>query len=739
MKRILLSGLTLLSLSALLFAVETTTWKHDDQAEFEKGTLDKLSLRSDGRLFLAPESRELLDSSLVALWALARDSKGNLYAGGGGPGSPSAKLFRIRPDGTSETVAEFEELEVQAVTVDAADRVYAATSPSGKVYRISPEGRPEIFYDPGAKYIWALAFNSKGDLFVATGDKGEIHRVSKDGSGSVFFQTEETHVRSLVIDSSDNLIVGTEPGGLVLRVTNAGAGFVLYQSPKREITTVAVAPDGHIYAAGFGTKKAARPLPSLIPISPVTTAQPRPVPAKPSSPPQPVLSPTTAATAPPIVMPRAKVTGGSELYCVAPDGYSRRVWHSRNEIIYAIAIDGEGHPVFGTGNSGKLYRLENRHLSTRLLKLSPSQIVSLCSGPDGRLYAATANVGKVYRIGPNIEKQGSYTSPALDADSFSYWGRIVWRGDTRGGKISLSARSGNLDRPRRNWSPWSEVALSGAGGRVVAPAARFLQYRVMLAAADSAQSPEVASIEVAYQNKNVAPVVRRIAATPPNYRFPPQVITITKTRSLTLPPLGGRKSTKPSKPLTTSRSQTMQYAKGSIGARWLAEDDNGDKLLYKLEIRGAGESEWKPLKDKLKKAHWSWDSTAFPDGEYRIRVTASDSPNNPPQYALSAQLEGEPFLIDNTPPRIVDLTASVTSSGLTATWKAVDARSRIQKAEYSLDGGEWTVVEPVSRLSDSPKLDYKLTLGTISRGEHTLAVRVTDLFDNQVVAKTIVK
>ena len=34
-----------------------------------------------------------------------------------------------------------------------------------------------------------------------------------------------------------------------------GEGFVLYQMPKREVTAVAVGPDGSIYAAGVGTKQ----------------------------------------------------------------------------------------------------------------------------------------------------------------------------------------------------------------------------------------------------------------------------------------------------------------------------------------------------------------------------------------------------------------------------------------------------------------------------------------------------
>ncbi|SPE43254.1 exported hypothetical protein [Candidatus Sulfopaludibacter sp. SbA3] len=196
--------------SCALFAGQTKTWSQGEFADFEKGILKNLSLRSDGLLALAPHSHELFDTSAAYLWALAQDSKGNLYTGGG----TGARLFRIPPDGKGKMLADLDALEIHAIAVDSKDRVYAATSPDGKIYRITGNGKPEVFYDPKAKYIWALAFNSKGDLFVATGDQGEIHRVTPDGKGKVFFKSDETHVRSMTIDPGDNLIVGTDPGGL---------------------------------------------------------------------------------------------------------------------------------------------------------------------------------------------------------------------------------------------------------------------------------------------------------------------------------------------------------------------------------------------------------------------------------------------------------------------------------------------------------------------------------------------
>ncbi len=228
--------------------------------------LKNVALRSDGLLSLAPRAQELFDTQSPYLWALAVDSKGTLYAGGGA----TAKLFAIPPGGKGRLVADLDSLEIHALAVDSRDRVYAATSPDGKIYRITGNAKPEVFYDPKAKYIWAMAFDSKGDLLVATGDQGEIHRVAPDGKGKVFFKSDETHVRSLAIDAKGDIVAGTDPRGLVLRVNAAGEGFVLYQMPKREVTAVAVARDGSIYAAAVGTKPTSTPPPA----QPSSTAPP---------------------------------------------------------------------------------------------------------------------------------------------------------------------------------------------------------------------------------------------------------------------------------------------------------------------------------------------------------------------------------------------------------------------------------------------------------------------------------
>src|SRR5262249_49138251 len=104
-----------------------------------------------------------------------------------------------------------------------------------------------------------------------TGDKGQVFAVPPDGKGELFYASDEAHIRVLAFDSHSNLIAGTEPNGRVLRISRASAkserkekdsaggssaeGFVLYETSKRELTSLAVAPDGSIYASAIGEKQ----------------------------------------------------------------------------------------------------------------------------------------------------------------------------------------------------------------------------------------------------------------------------------------------------------------------------------------------------------------------------------------------------------------------------------------------------------------------------------------------------
>ena len=231
------------------------------------------------------------------------------------------------------------------------------------------------------------------------------------------------------------------------------------------------------------------------------------------------------------------------------------------------------------------------------------------------------------------------------------------------------------------------------GERIASPAARFLQYKATLSGA-----ADLYDVTAAYEMKNVAPVIEIIESTPANYKFPaPAAPAAATPASLTLPAMG-RNATTPAPAADAGTTPSLTWTKGQAGARWLATDENRDSLQFRIEIRGENETVWKPLQENLRERYFSYDSTAFADGKYRYRVTASDAPANTPEQSLSASRESDRFLIDNTPPVISSLAGTVNGAKITVTLHAKDALNVLAKAEYSVNGGEWKVAEPTTRI-----------------------------------------
>ena len=148
----------------------------------------------------------------------------------------------------------------------------------------------------------------------------------------------------------------------MLRVSPAGEGFVLYQMAKREVTAVAVARDGSIYAAAVGSE-AGRPAPCAAPPAP---PPPGPATVTVNAPGAPASGRRRGRRPPP--PPRSApptVSGGSEVYRIEPNGNPRRVWTHPQDVVYAIAFDAQGRVLLGAGNKGNVYRIESPTLLHR--------------------------------------------------------------------------------------------------------------------------------------------------------------------------------------------------------------------------------------------------------------------------------------------------------------------------------------------------------------------------------------
>lgn len=714
--------------AGLVFADGTRTWEQSKFEELVKGTTQGVAIRSAGGLELAPAFKLLATTQSAFIWAIAADGGGNVYAAAGSP----ARVYRITPEGKSTVIFEPQELQVQALAVDKSGAVFAATNPDGKIYKlqrqaavgaekkagVDPEWSSTVYFEPGTKYIWNLILDDAGNLYAATGDQGQIFRVTAKGEHSVFFKSDEAHIRVLAFDKKGNLIAGSDSSGLVYRISPSGEGFVLYSAPKKEITALAVDGEGNIYAAGVGEKRASSPAGfSTTPIS-ISTGPPGGGVASGS------VGPGAGPGAtPPMVInipgPGAGATGGSEVYRIAADGSPLRIWSSREDLVYGLAFDGEGVLLAGTGNRGHVFAISGDDRFTDLLKASATQVTAFAAAPNG-LYASSSNLGKVFLLGGGAAGEGSYESDVFDAHIFSRWGRAEFRS---AGNVELYARSGNVDNPDRNWSAWTKVDAE-QDGMVKAPAARFVQWKAVLHAGSVA--PRVESVTVNYLPRNVAPDFDEVTVqSGVRYQAMPKVSGGDPGSG------GGQPHFEVQPPTTRDRD--------SIGVKWSVHDDNDDQMVYSVYYRGEGESRWLLLKDNVTDKFYSFDASLLPDGGYMVKVMASDAPSHSPGQGLSAERESARFEVDTTPPQI-KLKAVLEHGKIHVTGNAWDSFSAIKKAEYSVDAGDWQLVEPVGQLSDSKSETYDFELpiaaGTV---EHVVVLRVYDRYDNLSSAKTVVR
>ena len=761
-----------LALLSLLFvtagwAQTTRTWDQTKYDEFEHGTAHGVAIGSDGSLTLAPSFTSLYTSPSTYIWDIASDGQGNVYAASGSP----ARVYKITPDGKGRIIFAPQELQVQALAVDKGGAIYAATSPDGKVYKIvrggpTPGQAPEtahttaevaaaqegakppqpgekpqtsvavdtsysasVFFDPKTKYIWAMALAPQGDIFVGTGDRGEIFRVDRNGEGSLFFKSDEAQIRVLTFDQNGDLLAGTDGSGLVYRISPQGQAFVLYSAPKKEITALAVDSAGNIYAAGVGEKRGSAPPPAPGGTT-TTTGGIGIVLGGPGSAPKGLqvkpleeganAGPSPVATA----LPNLANLGGSEIYRLAPDGSPKTLWASKEDLVYALAFDSAGRLLAGSGNRGKIYAIDkNQH--TDLANASASQVTAFATNRKGGLYVATSNVGKIFQLGPHAVSEGTYESDVFDAKNFSKWGRVEVRGN---GNFQLFARSGNVDNPDRNWSPWKPVDLQ-QNLPIDAPPARYIQWKAVLK--PGGHMPNIDSVTVNYLPKNVAPEVD-------------DVTVVTGARV----PSGTRSESSNSNPGFEPVIPTVKD-RNSIAVKWKAHDENGDQLVYSVYYRGDGETRWKLVRDSVYERYVNLDSDMFPDGGYTIRVVASDSPSRPVGDTLTGEATSARFEVDNTPPRVEGLAAKIEGDKIHVTFRAVDTFSVIDEAEYSIDAVDWQQIEPVGQIADSKNEAYDFTIPvpvntaadgstSSSSGEHTIIVRAYDRFDNVGTGKVTV-
>ena len=156
-------------------------------------------------------------------------------------------------------------------------------------------------------------------------------------------------------------------------------------------------------------------------------------------------------------------------------------------------LEGDTQILVGTGNEGKIYRVNPvSGDSVELGKCSADQVVAIHQKEvDGKTKTvlATGNPGKLFTLTTDHVDEGTLESKVHDAKSLSRWGKLSWEAEVaEGTAIAFSTRTGNTKKPDDTWNEWSEELTTAEGSQVPNGDAQYIQWRAKFSTTDTAKN-----------------------------------------------------------------------------------------------------------------------------------------------------------------------------------------------------------------------------------------------------------
>ncbi|MBI2840357.1 MAG: hypothetical protein HYX75_18730 [Acidobacteria bacterium] len=693
---IVLPLIVLAAASPSLNAAAPRSFEFDSYQDFLKGKSSNVAIDTEGVLRLSNAAVEAGAMPESTVWCAATDAAGNLYVGTGFEG----RVIKIAPDGKSTTFFDSEETHVTAIAMDGAGTIYAATSPNGKIYAISPAGKDEVYVKTEDKYIWAMVFDAAGNLYAGTGDKGIVRKISRAKEATAFFSSGDGNIVSLAIDAAGNLLAGGDTRGAIYRISPSGKALAIWSSDLREVRSILVRPDGSIIAGASEGRREGEPaipprppavVPAQVQVAGVTAEVTTTVESESAA----GITFTPAGT----VKPQAEKKLRGLLVQIRADGGVRELWRSDEDTIYAVAEAGAGRFMVATGSRGRLYWVSEDSRSGLAAELDGEQCTALVRFGRDRLLCGVNNRAAVYRLSDAMASQGTFTSHVQDAGWISNWGVVRWAG--RGSAIGISTRTGNTPEPDATWSDWSVPMKNPTGEQIPSPSGRYLQWKASFAPGAGGESAELDEVTINYQQQNAPPRIPSVTVSAPGEVYQKSFST-GEGEYLGGDDLNGKgradqQSGAPMGALTQASPQGKKlYAQGMQTILWTGDDPNGDELVFTLSFKQIEEKSWRVLKTGTRQTALVVDTTALPDGVYRIKIDASDEEDNAKAEAQTATRESATFVVDNAPPRI----SPPVASGSALAFVVTDTTSPISALALSVNGGKWQPLFPKDRICD---------------------------------------
>jgi hypothetical protein len=688
-------GLGVLALPA--GAVVTATWNVETYQQWDAGDATSAFITSTGELRPGWDTKRTpLEGD--AVWSSLRLSDGSVLLGSDAGGS----IFRLAGDASKKLVNLPGAIAVVSLAQTTDGTVWAGAMPGNKLWKIdvaAGKATPTaaLGKDKDVETVWSLA-TIGNVVYAGTGPSGKLFAVT-GGTAKEVFDSDDKRITALTVTSDGALWLGTSDRALVFRFEPRTAkARAMADFAGNEVSSLVPFRDGVVVAAN-----------DLAETPPATAKTPAQVEAaeKPNAAKGQAAKPPEVGSKPGADKDPVPVTdlgrkgakkGKGALFRVNKEGRLEQLHALTQTYFTSIAVSPEGAVYAGAADKGRVYMIDGDDSVATAFDVDERSVSQLWF--DKSLLAFTTDdAAAAYRATARAS-QARYMSDVLDTKAVSRFGKLTW---SAVGKVKVDTRTGNTAKPGVGWSEWqapTQVGKLGGGnegGKVASPVGRYLQFRIAL--------------------EDEAARVRRVSSyyVPQNQPTAVQDVTVEIATKEPLPTLKDS-AAKPRSPL--------------LRVKWKVENPDSDDTTYALEARRDGEANWRPIqtgKTPLTATSWEWNTETYPDGWYRVRVTASDAAANSPDRALTSSQSTTMFVIDNTRPVIDALTVTYPRSQARAT----DALSTIAEMAFSVDDGPWQLGASADGLFDDLSEDLRIELPTgLARGTHTLAVRAADSAGN---------
>lgn len=656
---------------------------------------------ADGRVRLAPGSRRVAQLPEGVIWAAVPDGTGGAYLSAGNEG----KIFKYT-NGQVTPVGQVKGGIVFAMARLGQDLIVAPTG-EGRLFRMSPNGDVKPFAEMDLRLVWAMTVQG-GEVLVAGGnEKGAALVTAREGSSrKLAVLADETAFTCLQPDGQGGWYLGTHGHGLVVHHAGSPANDrvdTLLSTGFEEVRALH-AQEGYLYAGATNGLS-------------------------------------------------SRLAGGSlelrEQYLSDPGGSAKSavirldrdrapltLWQSAQSQVFALT-PWKGNLLIGTGNRARVFSIplaeaDRAEIPFCLLQdLGAAQASAfLQAGSD--LLVVASNPAELHVLSETQGTVGTLESRVLKAAPIADWGRAYLEADTPSGTtVDLQVRTGSTETPDGTWGPWSPPLRSGE--RPNLKPARFAQFRLRLSSTRGGASPIVEGVTTYWANRNLPPRWENVDIMPPGLVItrtsPPEDIGIERipfeTQKL-IPALG------------YSGSEKRSFRRGAQAFVFKVSDPNQDQLAFQVRLLPDKGSPIL-LEKAWKERFFTFDTLPVPDGRYRLEILATDAPSQPFNAALTSLWKTPPFVVDHTPPVIIDLSATPEGEGVRVRFLARDEGSVLKEMVVSADGDRWLQLQPEDRVFDAreERADVLLPKDMV-RGDRIL-VRAVDACNNEQAASVLIQ